>query len=660
MLKLNKSLVLRLKIYLILGACLILVFVGLGFFFIPKFYFTKNLAALSDSIKSGLLNVFELQRRLDLNLGLLLANDPQIKAIYLELKKEVKDLGKVTEENRSIYEKYGKELRRIVEQKIEELEKEMKHKPRIHFTLPNARSFLRIWRKPGEDVRLDDLSKIRHTIVIAEREKRIVSAIEGGRDGISYRTVVPIMHGGEFLGTVDSGERLEVFVKTFAELNKNVLGYFILADKKYANIMEQAVKEGRVKVIPEGVLYVKEGEIDEKEISTVAKESEKGKTFFVFNDKAYILLPIEDFQKERVGIIAISFDIKEQLSLYRKLVFASLGALVLFLVIYIGILTKLIKRELSYIETTEAHVKALATSGGDLTYRIPVVKEDEIGRLTSSFNSFIDSLASMVKKLLLGVENLFNSIFALQRETDLLKDHMNTFKEKANDINQVSQDILHKMEEISYSIQEFSKAITEIAQRAQESASMVKQTVEKVNLSKENVEVLNKASIEIEEVVNFITTIAEQTNLLALNATIEAARAGEAGKGFAVVANEVKELAKRTQEAAKEVIKRITLLQNSSSLVKQNVDDVVEFIKAVEDASASIAAAVEEQSVVVNSISNFVLAVNDKVMLSETHTQEIIKEADKLATLIETLQKISQQMNDVAKEIKEEMNKFKV
>lgn len=64
-------------------------------FLIPKFYFTKNLATLSKSIKSGLLNALKLQRRSDLYLGLLLANDPQIKAIYLELKREVKDLGKL-------------------------------------------------------------------------------------------------------------------------------------------------------------------------------------------------------------------------------------------------------------------------------------------------------------------------------------------------------------------------------------------------------------------------------------------------------------------------------------------------------------------------------------------------------------------------------------
>jgi len=64
-------------------------------FLIPKFYFTKNLATLSKSIKSGLLNALKLQRRSDLYLGLLLANDPQIKAIYLEVKREVKDLGKL-------------------------------------------------------------------------------------------------------------------------------------------------------------------------------------------------------------------------------------------------------------------------------------------------------------------------------------------------------------------------------------------------------------------------------------------------------------------------------------------------------------------------------------------------------------------------------------
>jgi len=234
-------------------------FVGLGMFLIPKFYFTKNLATLSKSIKSGLLNALKLQRRSDLYLGLLLANDPQIKAIYLELKREVKDLGKVTEENRSIYEKYGKELRRLVEQKIEGIEKEIKHKPKIHFTLPNARSFLRTWRKPGEDIKLDDLSKFRLTLVASEREKRIISdSIEGERDGLMYRTIISIMHEGEYLGAIDSGERLELFVKTFAELNKNVLGYIILADKKYANIMEQALKEGKIKVIPEGVLYAKE------------------------------------------------------------------------------------------------------------------------------------------------------------------------------------------------------------------------------------------------------------------------------------------------------------------------------------------------------------------------------------------------------------------
>lgn len=657
----DRSLIARIKGHLIFGALFLLCFVGLGMYLIPKIYFTKNLEALSESVKGGLLNVFELQKKLDLYLGLVFSEDPQIKSIYLNLKKEVKDLGKVTEENRIIYEKYGRELRNYIEKKTAYLKKETQHGLKLHFTLPNARSFLRIWRKPGEDIKLDDLSKFRHTIVMAERERRpITGVIEAGRDGISYRTIVPIIHEGELLGTIDSGERLETFLKVFAELNKHILGYFVIVDKKYENIMEQLVKEGRIKTIPEGVLYVKEGKIDDKEISNVLSQASKKKSFFIVNDKAYVILPIENIQKEHVGIIALSFDIKEQLGLYRKSLAISLGLLIVLIGIYITILTKMIRKELSYIVMTEEHVKKLATSGGDLTYRIPVKKEDEIGRLTSAFNNFLESLATIIKRVIEEIEKLFNSGFSLKKEANLLGEHMNTFKKKAENINQVAYDILHNMEEISRSIQELSKAINEIAQRAQESAAIVKDTVRKVNLSKENVEVLNKASNEIEEVVNFITTIAEQTNLLALNAAIEAARAGEAGKGFVVVANEVKELAKRTQEAAKEVIKRITLLQESSNKVKQNVNEVVESIKVVEDASASIAGAVEEQSIVVNSITNFVLSVNDKIMLSESYTQEIIKEAEKLATLVENLQRITQEINQVANKIKEETDKFKV
>ena len=111
---------------------------------------------------------------------------------------------------------------------------------------------------------------------------------------------------------------------------------------------------------------------------------------------------------------------------------------------------------------------------------------------------------------------------------------------------------------------------------------------------------LGQSSAEIGLVIKVITSIAQQTNLLALNATIEAARAGEAGKGFAVVANEVKELAKQTAKATEDISRKITAIQADTKGAVDSDRDVSGVINQINDISATIAAAVEEQSATTN------------------------------------------------------------
>ena len=117
-------------------------------------------------------------------------------------------------------------------------------------------------------------------------------------------------------------------------------------------------------------------------------------------------------------------------------------------------------------------------------------------------------------------------------------------------------------------------------------------------------EQLTSSSKDIGQVVNVITELAEQTNLLALNATIESARAGEAGRGFAVVAGEVKDLAGQTGQATTRIDEQVKAIQTSVSQVVSTIDEVSQQIGEVSSATAGIAASVEEQTAVMNTLRN--------------------------------------------------------
>ena len=164
--------------------------------------------------------------------------------------------------------------------------------------------------------------------------------------------------------------------------------------------------------------------------------------------------------------------------------------------------------------------------------------------------------------------------------------------------------------ETSTNVQTVASAATQLGGQVQaiksqvgDATQIVQRATGMAGAANETIGALANSAKQIDEVVGFIRTIAGQTNLLALNATIEAARAGEAGRGFAVVASEVKALAIQTAKATEEISAQIAEVQSATRLAVDNVGAITAIMGDIDKFTASIAAAVAQQNIAANEIS---------------------------------------------------------
>ena len=347
-------------------------------------------------------------------------------------------------------------------------------------------------------------------------------------------------------------------------------------------------------------------------------------------------VPIKN-QAGATGVLRVGMSTSQVGQTVRFTIVTMLGlgaaAMVIGLVVY-AIGARRVARPL--IEAVE-QLRELASGDADLTRRLPVASEDEVGQVAGALNSFLDNLQSLVA----DVTRTAGQVGRLSAD---LSEAVRTLAEGGQRQAAGLQESATSLEQMTGTVRQTADNAREASQLAASSREVAERGGRVVGSAVTAMGEINRASRQIADIITTIDEIAFQTNLLALNAAVEAARAGEQGRGFAVVAQEVRNLAQRSAGAAREIKglirDSVSKVDAGSELVTksgQTLDEIVASVKRANDLVAEISAACQEQTAGIGQI-------NEAVSKMDQVTQHNVAQMESLRSTAQDLAVAGQQL----------------
>ncbi|WP_162064092.1 methyl-accepting chemotaxis protein [Vibrio taketomensis] len=482
------------------------------------------------------------------------------------------------------------------------------------------------------------------------------------QEGHLVMTIAKPFTQGAVKGVLAADVNIQDLVKDVVELNTEGVQAFIVNSK--GNI----VAHSNHQLILKPISTVSSG-LTATEITAIAADQRLAETT-IANKKVFLSakrVPNTDWYYTLV--IDQEHAFKDQESLLGQLI--GMGFMQLIVIAVITLL--IIKRALAPLNALSISMKDLAEGHGDLTKRIKIDSNDEIGNLALHVNAFIAKLQEIVQDISSSSKQLDSQSEISTRLNVELSDSLATQLSEVSLIATAVHEMSAAAEEVASNAKQTADSAIDSTKHCVHGKSVIRRNHESIThlaaqleSSSNVIQQLEGNAQNINAILSTISDIAEQTNLLALNAAIEAARAGEQGRGFAVVADEVRVLSKRTHSSTVEIREMIEILQKNSlgavesmnrcqDLASSSVDDANHATEALEN----IAASIEQISQMASHISN--AASEQRTVTEEVsiNIQQVSDISNHLTTEARSSRTLSEELRQIAMHLNDQVNLFK-
>ncbi|MFC5528682.1 methyl-accepting chemotaxis protein [Cohnella yongneupensis] len=433
----------------------------------------------------------------------------------------------------------------------------------------------------------------------------------------------------------------------------SIMQSYSLGESGYAILLS---KSGDILYHPDKDKVLKEKLTDDKgELGAVAKKMVEGQSGLqLINDNGvnrYIGYATSKDTGWSVGLTITQKEVMSDLKTFTILTVSGFSISVLFLVIITYWALRYILRSIPQLLA-----KLKLIENGDLTVQFDSSSGNEIGQIAQGIRSMVQQVYNMIRTIADTSQSLTSSAAEISLTTEEVARGSMQQAESAQTASELVKDLTNAVSVVSKRAQEAVELTEKTNRGALAGGDAVRKTINSMDHLTVRMSNLEQDSNKIGDIIQVINEISEQTNLLALNAAIEAARAGEQGRGFAVVADEVRKLAERSGEAAKQIAAIITGMQHStqesvkavtetadlSRQTGQELERIVNMAGEVARQSEEIARDSQNQSVKTAEVMREIESI-------AAVSEEAAAAAEQTASSSQTLTSLSESLNSVVK-----------